>query len=337
MVECRVNGRGYEPGLYGLALISVLWAHDGFADLSFASGEVMDPQRNLPRAIVFGTIAIIAIYVSATGLSLHESDRTGADLPVDRGRHHGIDVRTRRRLLHFGGGDDLDVRIADGQHARLATHLLCDGRRSVVLQADRSAYPRFKTPFIAILFACILGIAMVMTQTFEQLTDTFVLAMWPFYGLSVAAIYRLRKSQPQLQRPHKVIGYPVVPAIFVAAAIYLVVNALISDPKWTSITFAVVLAGLPCTTRYSGTHGRSEDRPLQRSEHSRLQPSTTIVVPLIQLARGDARKATTSPTSSACQSGRMATRVARTGDARRISLLTRMPGAPWEQDGSGSN
>jgi APA family basic amino acid/polyamine antiporter len=86
---------------------------------------------------------------------------------------------------------------------------------------------------------------MVMTQTFEQLTDTFVLAMWPFYALSVAAIYRLRKSHPHLQRPYKVVGYPVVPGVFVAAAIFLVINALISDPVWTSITFGVVLAGLP--------------------------------------------------------------------------------------------
>ncbi len=108
-----------------------------------------------------------------------------------------------------------------------------------------AVHPRFQTPHVAILFACVLGIAMVMTQTFEQLTDTFVLAMWPFYGLSVAAIYRLRKSQPRLNRPYKVVGYPVVPAIFVAAAFYLVINALINDPVWTSITFGVVLAGLP--------------------------------------------------------------------------------------------
>jgi APA family basic amino acid/polyamine antiporter len=87
--------------------------------------------------------------------------------------------------------------------------------------------------------------AMVMTQTFEQLTDTFVLAMWPFYGLSVAAIYRLRRSQPHLNRPYKVVGYPVVPAVFVLAAFYLVINAIVTDPKWTTITFGVVLAGLP--------------------------------------------------------------------------------------------
>jgi basic amino acid/polyamine antiporter, APA family len=86
---------------------------------------------------------------------------------------------------------------------------------------------------------------MVMTQTFEQLTDTFVLAMWPFYGLSVAAIYRLRRRQPHLNRPYKVIGYPVVPAVFIVASLYMVINALITDPLWTSLTFAVVLAGLP--------------------------------------------------------------------------------------------
>ena len=62
------------------------------------------------------------------------------------------------------------------------------------------------TPYVAILLAAVLGVAMVMTQTFEQLTDTFVLAMWPFYALSVAAIYRLRRSQPHLQRPYKVVG-----------------------------------------------------------------------------------------------------------------------------------
>ena len=69
-----------------------------------------------------------------------------------------------------------------------------------------AVHPKFHTPYIAILLACVLGVAMVMTQTFEQLTDTFVLSMWPFYALSVAAIYRLRRSQPHLQRPYKVLG-----------------------------------------------------------------------------------------------------------------------------------
>ena len=116
-------------------------------------------------------------------------------------------------------------------------------------------HPARKTPYVAITLATILGVAMVMTQTFEQLTDTFVLAMWPFYALSVAAIYTLRHSQPHLNRPYKVVGYPIVPAVFIAAAIYLVVNALITDPKWTSITFGVVLLGLPVYYMFFKTRG----------------------------------------------------------------------------------
>ena len=81
--------------------------------------------------------------------------------------------------------------------------------------------------------------------------------------MSVAAIYTLRKSQPNLNRPYKVVGYPYVPAVFIAAAVYLVVNALISDPVWTSITFGVVLLGLPVYYvwfRTSATDSRPQPR-----------------------------------------------------------------------------
>ena len=72
-----------------------------------------------------------------------------------------------------------------------------------------------------------------------------MLTIWPFYGLAVAGLYRLRRIRPDLARPYKVPGYPLVPAIFVAAVIYLVGSALVADPIWTGVTFAVVLAGVP--------------------------------------------------------------------------------------------
>jgi amino acid transporter len=151
-----------------------------------------------------------------------------------------------------GGAAFISIVVMISTFGSLMGSMLASPRIFFAMADDRlffkpiaAVHPRFQTPHIAILFACVLGIAMVMTQTFEQLTDTFVLAMWPFYALSVAAIYRLRKSHPHLQRPYKVVGYPVVPGVFVAAAIFLVINALISDPVWTSITFGVVLAGLP--------------------------------------------------------------------------------------------
>jgi amino acid transporter len=108
-----------------------------------------------------------------------------------------------------------------------------------------SVHPRHGTPHIAIALSAALGVFFVLTRTFEQLADTFVLSIWPFYGLAIAGLYRLRWTRPELPRPYEVPGYPVIPAIFVGAVIYLVGNALVSDPVWTTVTFAIVLAGIP--------------------------------------------------------------------------------------------
>jgi amino acid transporter len=207
------TGATVEPGLYGLALISVLWAYDGFADLSFASGEVKDPQRNLPRAIIIGTLAIIAIYVSANLAYLYMN-------PIDKVQGSRlVAADTMSSLFGQAGAAFISVVVMISTFGSLMGSMLASPRIFFAMADDRlffkpiaAVHPKFHTPYVAILLACVLGIAMVMTQTFEQLTDTFVLA---------------------------------IPAIFVAAAIYLVINALITDPVWTSITFGVVLAGLP--------------------------------------------------------------------------------------------
>jgi amino acid transporter len=235
-----------DPGLFGLALISVMWAYDGFADLTFASGEVKDPQRNLPRAIIIGTLLIIGIYLAANAAYLYMN-------PIDLlAKSRLVSADTMGALFGRIGVSFVSVVVMISTFGSLMGSMLASPRIFFAMADDQllfepiaRVHPKWKTPHIAITLACVLGVAMVMTQTFEQLTDTFVLAMWPFYALSVAAIYTLRRSQPNLQRPYKVIGYPFVPAVFVAAAIYLVVNALITDPKWTSITFGVVLLGLP--------------------------------------------------------------------------------------------
>ncbi len=240
------NSAAIDAGVFGLALISVMWAYDGFADLTFASGEVKDPQRNLPRAIIIGTVMIIAIYLLANAAYLYVNPiGVMAKSPL-------IAADTMGALFGQAGVSFVAVVVMISTFGSLMGSMLASPRIFFAMADDRMLFepiarvhPKWKTPHVAIGLACVLGVAMVMTQTFEQLTDTFVLAMWPFYALSVAAIYTLRKSQPQLSRPYKVVGYPFVPAVFIAAAIYLVVNALATEPVWTSITFAVVLLGLP--------------------------------------------------------------------------------------------
>jgi APA family basic amino acid/polyamine antiporter len=240
------TGAPVEAGLFGLALISVMWAYDGFADLTFASGEVKNPQRNLPRAIIIGTLMIIAIYLAANTAYLYIN-------PIDRVQTSPL-VAADTMVALFGqiGVAVISVVVMISTFGSLMGSMVASPRIFFAMADDRlffkqiaAVHPTFRTPWVAIALACVLGVGMVMTQTFEQLTDTFVLAMWPFYGLSVAAIYRLRRSHPHLNRPYKVVGYPFVPAVFIATSFYLVVNAFISEPRWTTITFAVVLAGLP--------------------------------------------------------------------------------------------
>ena len=105
--------------------------------------------------------------------------------------------------------------------------------------------PKFESPSVAIWLATVLGVVYVLLNDFQQLADKFILGIWPFYALTVAAVFVLRKRRPELPRPYRVWGYPVVPAVFLLASVYMVLNALITDPRNTGITFAIILAGVP--------------------------------------------------------------------------------------------
>ena len=235
-----------NAGMFGLALISVLWAYDGFADVSFVAGEIRDAQRTLPRAIITGTIAIIIIYLAANIAYLYV-------VPLDRlSASPLIAADTMQALLGRAGVALVSVVVTISTFGAMIAIMLSAPRIFFAMADDRlfframaRVHPQYGTPHNAIAFSAALGIVFVLTRTFEQLADTFVLSIWPFYGLAIAGLYRLRRMRPDLPRPYQVPGYPVVPAIFVTAVIYLVGNALISDPAWTGVTFAIVLAGVP--------------------------------------------------------------------------------------------
>jgi APA family basic amino acid/polyamine antiporter len=234
-----------DPGLFGLAIISVLFAYDGFADLAFAAGEVKDPQRTLPRAIISGTLAIIVIYLAANLAYLYAN-------PIDRlAQSPLIAADTMQAVAGRLGVVFVSVVVTISTFGALIGIMLTAPRvffamadEGLFFSAIARVHPRYQTPYVAISLAAALGIVFVLTRRFEQLSDTFVLTIWPFYGLAVAGLYRLRRRS-DLPRPYKVPGYPVLPAVFIAGVAYLVGNALFTDPLWTGVTFAIVLAGVP--------------------------------------------------------------------------------------------
>jgi amino acid transporter len=240
------SGAPVDSGLFGLALISVLWAYDGFGDLSYVAGEVSDPKRSLPRALILGTGAIVAIYLGANLAYLYVQPIEGmAKSPL-------VAADTLMALVGSIGVSLISIVVMISTFGSVNGSMLVNPRIFFAMAEDRlffqsmaRVHPRYKTPHVAIILTAVLGVFFVLTRTFEQLADTFVLTMWPFYALSVAAVYRLRRIQPDLERPYRVLGYPFVPALFILGAVYLIVNALVTDPLWTSVTFGIVLLGIP--------------------------------------------------------------------------------------------
>jgi amino acid transporter len=127
------------------------------------------------------------------------------------------------------------------------------GPRIFFAMADRGLFfqriarvsPRYQSPSTAIWLATALGVVYVLLNNFQQLAEKFILGIWPFYALAVAAVYILRKKRPDLERPYRAWGYPVIPALFLLASLAMVLNALWTEPVDTGITFAIILAGIP--------------------------------------------------------------------------------------------
>ena len=239
-------GATITVGNFGLALVSVLWAYDGFGDLSLVGGEVKDPQRNLPRAIIGGTLAIIAVYLLANLAYLYM-------MPVEAiGRSPLVAADTMMAIFGRTGVVVVSSFVMISAFSSLNGIMLAAPRIFFAMADDgllfgamARIHPRFKTPHLAILLAAGLGMLLVFSRTFEAITNTFVLAIWPFYALSVAALFRLRRRRPAAARSYQVPGYPVVPAIFILAVGGFILNALVSDPVPTMATFALILAGIP--------------------------------------------------------------------------------------------
>ena len=230
----------------GLALVSILWAYDGWADLSFAGGEVRNPKVTLPRAIILGTVAIIVIYLLTNLAYLYVN-------PIDVvAKSQLIAADTMAALFGRAGVVVVSILVMISAFSSLNGSMLVGPRiffamadDGMLFKAIGRVHPTYQTPYVSIIFAALLGMALVMSRSFEAITNTFVLAIWPFYALSIAAIFRLRRLRPDLPRPYRAVGYPVVPAIFVLAVVAFVVNALVQEPVPTALTFAMILAGVP--------------------------------------------------------------------------------------------
>ena len=257
------NFTPFMSGAVGLsavasALVPIMWAYDGWADLTYMSGEVKDPRRTLPRALILGTLLIILIYVSINAAYLYM-------VPIQEMAGQRLIAATAAERIPVLGAiaaPAIAVVVLISTFSSVIGSMMSSPRiffamadRGLFFQGIARVSPRFQSPSAAIFLATTLGVVYVLFNDFQQLADRFVLGIWPFYIMAVIGMIRLRRTQPDLERPYRALGYPVVPVVFLLASTAMVVNALLTDPVNTGLTFGIILLGIPIY--YAWTRRRS--------------------------------------------------------------------------------
>lgn len=228
------------------ALAAALWAYDGWEDLNLVGSEVKDPQRNFPRALVGGVsfVALMYLLFSAACLKVLPFES------VANSAHVASDVV--ERIIGHGAAFWITLAMVISALGSMNSSVLSGARVPYAMARDRvffkvadGIHPKFRTPGRALIFQCVLASVMALSGTFEELTNLFIFAGWIFYGLAVVALFRLRRSEPNLERPYRCWGYPWVPAIFVLGAVALTINLWLVRPGRSTIGLLLILAGLP--------------------------------------------------------------------------------------------
>ncbi|HWZ61626.1 MAG TPA: amino acid permease [Steroidobacteraceae bacterium] len=237
-----------SASLIASALIPVMWTYDGWADLAFIGGEVRNPQRTLPLALIFGSAGVALVYLIVNlgfMYALPLTDMAGSKLIA-------ASVAERIPLLAGAGAAVIAGLVLVATFSGLNASMMVGARifyamgdRGLLFRAVARVSPRFDSPSVAILICTVLGVVYVLLNDFAQLADKFILGIWPFYVLTVATVFVLRRRRPDLPRPYRVWGYPLVPAVFLLASAGMVANALVTDPVNTGVTLLIIAVGLP--------------------------------------------------------------------------------------------
>jgi len=231
---------------FGAAMIVCLVTYDGWVSLSFVAGEVKQPSRTLPRALILGLAICIAVYVAANLAYLHlltpaemaASNRVAASAAELSIGHGGAGVVTLAILVSIIGAANGWILTAPRVYFAQAA----DGLFFSWLTA---VHPRFQTPHRAILLQGAWATLLVLTGWYAELAAFAMFATWIFYALTVFGVILLRRRAPSRDRPYRVWAYPATPLAFTAIAIAFLVNTVLTDPVPSLACLAILAAGLP--------------------------------------------------------------------------------------------
>ena len=233
-------------GGFVAALVAALWAYDGWNNVSMVSSEIKDPQRNLPRSLIGGTLCVIGIYLMANVAYFH----------IMTPKEVSLSTRVAGDMMGkiFGptGASAVSIAAMISIFAALNGSILTGSRVPYAAARDGLFFrsiawvnPKYHTPGVCIWvmsgWACLL----VLSGKYDDLFNLVIFASWILYGMTAAAVVVLRYRQPELPRPYRTVGYPLVPILFVVGASILLVKTAIDRPIDSAKGIGLIVAGLP--------------------------------------------------------------------------------------------
>ena len=232
------------------AMLAAFWAYEGWNSVGFLGGEIKNPHRNVPMSIAFGLLIVIVLYLLAniTYLSL---------MPIESFEQinaAGNSIAAVESVSVFWGtGGVLFISFLILLSTLGCTHatILSNARTSFAMAKEGLFFSKMakvnsaKVPGNALWYQGVWACLLVMSGTFDQLTDMLIFAAFIFYGATTLGVFILRKRMPDASRPYKVWGYPVVPALFILFCVFLIGNTLIARPREAAIGLFLILLGIP--------------------------------------------------------------------------------------------
>jgi APA family basic amino acid/polyamine antiporter len=241
---------------FGAAMLGALWGYDGWNNLTFVAGEVKDPNRNIPLAIIGSTVLIILLYVFVhIGYYYVLDPTTIASVSKDSSV-------AKELVSHFFGGDIksfatglavaiFTVGLMISSLGTLHTSILAGSRIPYALAND-GLMPKIlgslsitNVPIPSLIFQGCLAVVLAFSGSFDTLTNYVIFGSWIFYGLVTSSIFVFRRRYADAERPYKAWGYPIVPIVFLLVTLWLLYNTLVTEPSQSVTGLVLIAIGLP--------------------------------------------------------------------------------------------